>query len=401
MINLIYSAADFSEAKLSANNIECDSTDVMEILARCLGYKSTLQCVDEGEEPLDYLIARLASAQAIVFNSSLGLERAREASAKPDEMLAICLEGLEHVLNDATQWSNLRIYRSAEEFYAGQGAIDVTKVVAADQTLAAKIGEGSDTGNHFVMGKPASRNLWDEDECLLEAEGVWASSMGENWLITCQLHYSKVGRVGFSFNEGVATCTALDEIDLYVETGQLNVTIPLPDGKVRRPSYALVIESKTCAILGSSVVLDNDLNRLTRDVVNSAFKVPSILGTPLDYFVKKRIKINLHGQARLGTKPLLQPQPPLEIMYKSTPRQRGGVVERVVRNVTSRLTINNQDLKNLGQSSPVFSLEDLTRSLINSIASYHNHVQPGTQQTPEERWGQYWGEPPSSRRGKI
>jgi len=72
-----------------------------------------------------------------------------------------------------------------------------------------------------------------------------------------------------------------------------------------------------------------------------------------------------------------------------------------VRNVTSRLTINNRDLEHLGQSSPVFSLEDLTHSLINSIAIYHNHVQPGTQQTPEERWGQYWGEPPSSRRGKM
>lgn len=52
MITLIYSAADFSEAKLAANNIECDYTHIMEILARCLGYKSTLQCVDEGEEPL-------------------------------------------------------------------------------------------------------------------------------------------------------------------------------------------------------------------------------------------------------------------------------------------------------------------------------------------------------------
>ena len=323
MITLIYSAADYSEAKLPVNNIEYDSTDIMEILARCLGYKSTLQCVDEGEEPLDYLIARLASAQAIVFNSSLGLERAREASAKPDETLAICLEDLEHVLNDAAQWSNLRIYRSAEEFYAGQGAVDVTKVVADDQTLAAKIGEGSVTGNHFVMGKPASRNLWDEDQCLLEAEGVWASSMGENLLITCQLHYSKVGRVGFSFNGGVATCTALDEIDLFVETGLLDVTIPLPDGNVRQPSYALLIDSKTCAILGSSLVLDNDLNKLTRDVVNSGFKGSSILGTPLDYFVKKRIKINLHGQVPPGTKPLLPPQPPVEITFKSTPRQWG------------------------------------------------------------------------------
>lgn len=79
----------------------------------------------------------------------------------------------------------------------------------------------------------------------------------------------------------------------------------------------------------------------------------------------------------------------------------GGVVERVVRNGASRLTINHQDLKNLGQSSPVCFLEDLTRSLVNSIAIYHNLVQPGSVQTPEERWGQYWGEPPSTLRGKI
>lgn len=36
-----------------------------------------------------------------------------------------------------------------------------------------------------------------------------------------------------------------------------------------------------------------------------------------------------------------------------------------------------------------------------NIAIHHNHVQPGTEQTPEERWQQYWGESPSTRRGKI
>lgn len=389
MISLVHNASDFADTKLKLNMIECRYQDLTEVMAGCLGYRTLRECLDEEDESLHPLAERLAGAEAIVFNSSLGLERAVQLTAKSEELLAICLESLEREIRVAAPQSDMTIYHRIEDFGADRVAEDMAKALAEDQRIAATLDAAWKDVNVPEMGQPTCQGFWTDDTSFFEAEGAWISADGGTWLITCILEYSKVGRVGFSFCNSAITCRSRDDLAVHLEIRRLDTKVLLPEGGTVSPSLAVVIDPKSGAILGNALSASDDLNQLIQDAVNNACKGPNLLGTPLDDIGSKRVKIEVYNWPDISTKDLFEKKGYPEIVYQPGMPKCGGL-EPLLQKISPRLAFNTRGRARMEDIPPVYSLADLTRLVCQNIFTYHNQIHARTGQTPESHWAHIW-----------
>lgn len=400
MISLVHSAADFADTKLKLNMIECSYQGLEDVIAGCLGYEAIEECLNEEGEPLQALGGRLAGAEAIVFDSSQGLEQAIQLTANPEEVLAICLEALEREIRAAAPQNDMIIYHRMEDFYAGKVAQDMVKAVMEDQKIAATLGSGRADGNGLQMGQPICQGFWSDETCFFEAEGVWASMDGSGWLITCLLEYEKVGRVGFNFGKSVLGCSSLDELNVELGIMPLNTKVILPDGSRVRPSLALLVDPESRAVIGNALTVSDDMSQAIHDAVDNAFNGPNLLGTPLNALVNKPIVIDSDTGADVLIKNLLEKNICPEISYKPGSPKHRRLVDKVLERVSSRLAFGAQDSATIEHTSAVYTMADLTRLISQNIAMYHNQAQAQSMHTPGTRWAYIW-EQVSARREAI
>lgn len=400
MISLVHSAADFADTMLKVNMIECSYKDLGDVIAGCLGYEAIEECLNEEGEPLQALGGRLANAEAIVFDSSSGLEQATQLTANPEEVLAICLEALEREIRAAAPQNDMTIYHRMEDFYADKVAQDMVKAVMEDQKIAATLGSGRADGNGLQMGQPICQGFWSDETCFFEAEGVWTSMDGSGWLITCLLEYKKVGRVGFNFGKCVLGCSSLDELNVELGIRPLDTKVLLPEGNLVRPSLALLVDPRSRAVIGSALTASDDMSQAIHDAVDNAFNGPNLLGTPLNDLANKRIVIDSDTGADVLIKNIFEKNICPEITFKPGSPKHRKVVDKVLERVSSRLASGARGSAAIEHTSAVYTMADLTRLISLNITTYHNQAQAQSMQTPGERWAHIW-EKVATRRQPI
>lgn len=400
MINFVNKAADFADTKLKVNMIECSYKDLGDVIAGCLGYEDIEACLNEEGEPLQALGDRLAGAEAIVFDSSSGLEQAIQLTANPEEVLAICLEALEREIRAAAPKNDMIIYHRMEDFYTGKVAQDMVKAVVEDQRIAATLGAGRADSNGLQMRQPICRGFWSDDTCFFEAEGVWTSTDGSGWLITCLLEYEKVGRVGFNFGKSVLGCSSLDELNVELGIMPLNTNVILPEGNLVRPSLALLVDRESRAVIGNALTVSDDMSQAIHDAVDNAFNGPNLLGTPLNDLANKRIVIDSDTGENVLIKNILEKNICPEISFNPGGSKYRALINKVLDRVSSRLAFSARNSVAMEHTSAAYTMADLTRLMSLNITMYHNQAQAQSMRTPGERWAHIW-EQVSARREPI
>jgi hypothetical protein len=407
MASLIEKAVDDASTILFLAGTEVEHSIVQEVLAGCLGYE-TFSALEDDENNLERP-HHLKDAEALVINVAMGAARATQLFGQSEPIIAACIEAVErtcqtypqpNLVSNSSSFpvcakdSGVSVYRGLEDFHSRHGINAIKHFLAANEDLAAKLGEGWMEGGRFGvsnrLSQSAAVNFWSAREYwTLKADCIWLPRGHPGCSIEGLITYAKAGRAGLIFDSQGFNVGNTHKLTAKLKIFTPDVLVQSEDGSMHQPQVALIYDPVSECILASAVSVEGDTTQLAMGAIQNSFGGSRASGAVGQSEIGQFVLDTVEMEDRCDIRAMSERCKQLDIVVEPTRTRYAGRTERFISSMNKHLGNHLIPGRDRAKSPTIFSLDQAIDFVANLKVQYNNTVRPGVPETPVQSWKRY------------